>query len=177
MTITQDREKALWFSPAYYAYAAQLAARPEAGIKSVEDISGKAVCVGTGTTYETYLTGGDLSFPASQIKVKAPANVQVVPLNTDSECAQAIKAGRTEFDAFLTASTVVDAAIAEGVTVEKVGGPLYIENLAVALDKKSTKDPKSLLDAITKAVNDMHADGTLSKSSTKWFGTDLTAVK
>ena len=177
MTITQDREKALWFSPAYYSYAAQLAARPEAGIKSVEDISGKAVCVGTGTTYETYLTGGDLGFPASQIKVKAPANVQVVPLNTDSECAQAIKAGRTEFDAFLTASTVVDAAIAEGVAVEKVGGPLYIENLAVALDKKSAKDPKSLLDAITKAVNDMHADGTLSKSSTKWFGTDLTAVK
>ena len=24
MTITQDREKALWFSPAYYAYAAQI---------------------------------------------------------------------------------------------------------------------------------------------------------
>ena len=177
MTITQDREKALWFSPAYYSYAAQLAARKGSGITSVADISGKSVCVGTGTTYETYLNGGDLGFPAGQVKIPAPANVKVVPLNTDSECVQAIKAGRTEFDAFLTASTVVDAAIAEGVNVEKVGDPLYIENLAVALDKKSSKDPKTLLDAISKAVNDMHADGTLSKSSQKWFGADLTTVK
>jgi polar amino acid transport system substrate-binding protein len=174
MTITQDREKALWFSPAYYAYAAQLAARQGSGITSVDAISGKPVCVGTGTTYETYLSGGDLGFPASQIKMKAPANVQVVPLNTDSECVQAIQAGRTEFDAFLTASTVVDKAIAEGVNIEKVGDPVYIENLAVALDKKAPKDPKSLLDAISKAVNDMHADGTLSQSSVKWFGADLT---
>jgi polar amino acid transport system substrate-binding protein len=177
MTITQDREKALWFSPSYYSYAAQLAARAGSGINSVGDVSGKPVCVGTGTTYETYLSGGDLGFPASQIKVSAPANVTVVPLNTDSECVQAIKAGRTEFDAFLTASTVVDAALAEGVAIEKVGDPVYIENLAVALDKKASKDPKSLLDAISKAVNDMHADGTLSKSSMKWFGADLTAVK
>lgn len=174
MTITQDREKALWFSPPYYSYVAQLAARTGSGITSVNDISGKPVCVGTGTTYETYLSGGDLGFPASQIKMKAPANVQVVPLNTDSECVQAIQAGRTEFDAFLTASTVVDTAISEGAGVEKVGDPLYVENLAVALDKKSPKDSKSLLDAITKAVNDMHADGTLSQSSLKWFGDDLT---
>jgi len=177
MTITQDREKALWFSPPYYSYAAQLAARAGSGINAVGDVSGKAVCVGTGTTYETYLSGGDLGFPASQIKMQAPANVQVVPLNTDSECVQAIQAGRTEFDAFLTASTVVDKAIAEGVSIEKVGGPVYFENLAVALDKKAPKDPKSLLDEITKAVNDMHADGTLSKSSLKWFGADLTATK
>ena len=39
----------------------------------------------------------------------------------------------------------------------KSAGRLYIENLAVALDKKSPKDPKSLLDAITKAVTDMHS--------------------
>jgi polar amino acid transport system substrate-binding protein len=177
MTITQDREKALWFSPAYYSYAAQLAARTGSDIKSVDAIAGKPVCVGTGTTYETYLSGGDLGFPASQIKMKAPADVKVVPLNTDSECVQAIQAGRTEFDAFLTATTVVDKAIAEGVGIEKVGEPVYVENLAVALDKKSPKDSQSLLAAISKAVNDMHADGTLSKSSLKWFGADLTAVK
>jgi polar amino acid transport system substrate-binding protein len=177
MTITQDREKALWFSPPYYSYAAQLAARTGSDIQSVDAIAGKPVCVGTGTTYETYLNGGDLGFPASQIKMKAPAGVQVVPLNTDSECVQAIQAGRTEFDAFLTASTVVDKAIAEGVGVAKVGDPVYVETLAVALDKKASKDPKSLLDAIGKAVTDMHADGTLSKSSQKWFGVDLTAVK
>ena len=59
-------------------------------------------------------------------------------------------------------------------TSRRSAGRLYIENLAVALDKKAAKDTKSLLDAISKAITDMHADGTLSKSSLKWYGADLT---
>ncbi len=178
MTITKDRQKALWFTPAYYFTPAQLAAKVGSGITKIEDIAGKAVCAGTGTTYETYLKGEDVGIPDSDIKVKAPAGVNVVALNTDSECAQSIQAGRTDFDIFMTSGTVVDKAIQEGIPVEKVGGPAYVENLAVAIDKQAAKDPKSLLDAISKAVNEMHADGTLTKSSLKWYeGVDLTVVK
>lgn len=178
MTITKDRQKALWFTPAYYFYSAQLAAKKGSGIASVNDISGKAVCAGTGTTYETYLKGEDVGIPDSDIKVKAPVGVTVVALNTDSECAQAIQAGRTDFAALLTSSTVVDKAIQDGIDVEKIGGPVYVENLAVAIDKQSAKDPKSLLEAISKIVNDLHTDGTLTKSSLKWYdGVDLSVVK
>ncbi len=53
------------------------------------------------------------------------------------ECAQAIQAGRTDFDAFMTSGTVVNEAIAQGINVEKVGGPAFVENLAVALDKQA----------------------------------------
>jgi polar amino acid transport system substrate-binding protein len=177
MTITKDRMKALLFSPAYYYYAAQVAARKGSNIASVDALAGKPVCVGTGTTYETYLKGEDVGIPDKDVKVKAPADVQIVPLQTDAECAQSIKAGRKDFDALLTASTVVDAAIKDGIPIEKVGGPVYIESLAVALDKKSSKDPQSLLEAITKAVNDMHADGSLTKSSQKWYNADLSVVQ
>jgi polar amino acid transport system substrate-binding protein len=178
MTITKDRQKALWFTPAYYFTPAQLAAKTGSSITKIEDIAGKAVCAGTGTTYETYLKGEDVGIPDSDVKVKAPAGVNVVALNTDSECAQSIQAGRTDFDAFMTSGTVVDKAIQEGIPVVKVGGPAYVENLAVAIDKQSAKDPKSLLDAISKIVNEMHADGTLTKSSMKWYeGVDLTVVK
>jgi polar amino acid transport system substrate-binding protein len=178
MTITKDRQKALWFTPAYYFTPAQLAAKQDSGITKIEDVAGKAVCAGTGTTYETYLKGEDVGIPDSDIKVKAPAGVSVVALNTDSECAQSIQAGRTDFAAFMTSGTVVDKAIQEGIPVVKVGGPAYVENLAVAIDKQSTKDPKSLLDAISKIVNEMHSDGTLTKSSQKWYeGVDLTVVK
>jgi polar amino acid transport system substrate-binding protein len=178
MTITKDRQKALWFTPAYYFTPAQLAAKKGSGIASVADIAGKAVCAGTGTTYETYLNGKDVGIPDSDIKTKAPGGVNVVALNTDSECAQAIQAGRTDFAAFLTSGTVVDRAIQDGINVEKIGGPVYVENLAVAIDKKAAKDPKSLLDAISKIVNDMHTDGTLTKSSLKWYeGVDLSVVK
>jgi polar amino acid transport system substrate-binding protein len=177
MTVTKDRQKILWFSPAYYFTPAQVAARKGSGIQSIADLSGKSVCVGSATTYESYLSGKDVGIPDTDIKVPAPANVNVVALSTDSECAQAIQAGRTDFDAFMTSGTVVNEAIAQGINVEKVGGPAFVENLAVAIDKQASKDTKSLLDAIGKAITDMHSDGTLTKSSTKWYSNDLTTLQ
>jgi len=176
MTITKPRQEVLWFSPGYYFTPAQLAAAANSDIAKVDDIAGKPVCVGTATTYESYLKGEDVGIPDSDIKAKPPANVEVVSLSTDAECAQAIQAGRTDFQAFLTSGTVVDQAIAQGIPVAKVGSPVFVENLAVAIDRKSPKDPKSLLDAVSKAVTDMHADGTLKTSSQKWFGADLTTA-
>lgn len=177
MTITKDRQKVLSFTPAYYFSPAQVGARKGSSIASVADLAGKPVCVGTGTTYETYLSGKDVGIPDTDIKQPAPKGTQIVALSTDSECVQSIQAGRTEFDAFLTSGTVVDEAIAKGANVEKVGGPVYVENLAVALDKKAPQDPKTLLDAISKIVNDMHGDGTLTKSSQQWYSADLTTLK
>jgi polar amino acid transport system substrate-binding protein len=177
MTITKDRQKVLNFSPAYYFTPAQVAVRKGSGIASLADLSGKAVCVGSGTTYETYLSGGDVGIPDTDIKSPAPSGVKVVSLPTDSECAQAIQAGRTEFDAFMTSGTVVDEAIAQGINVDKVGGPAYVENLAVAVDRQSPKETTSLLAAVSKAITDMHGDGTLSASSQKWYSADLSVVK
>ena len=177
MTITKDRQKVLLFSPAYYFTPAQVAARKGSGIAALADLSGKPVCVGSGTTYETYLSGKDVGIPDSDIKSPPPAGVKVVALSTDSECAQSIQAGRTDFDAFMTSGTVVDQAIAQGINIEKVGGPAYVENLAVAIDKKATKDTKSLLDAVSKAITDMHTDGTLKASSLNWYKADLTTVQ
>ena len=176
MTITKQRQEILWFTPGYYYTPAQLAARVGSGIDSVDDIAGKPVCVGSATTYESYLSGQDVGIPSSDIKVPPPAGVQVVALETDAECAQAIQAGRTEFDAFLTSGTVVDEAIASGIPVVKVGSPVFVENLSVAIDKSSLKDTQSLLDEIGKIITAMHADGTLKASSTKWFGADLTTA-
>ncbi|HKZ86151.1 MAG TPA: transporter substrate-binding domain-containing protein [Anaerolineae bacterium] len=176
MTITKPRQEVLWFTTGYYFTPAQLAAREGSGIDSVDDIAGKPVCVGTATTYESYLSGEDVGIPSTDIKVPPPAGVQVFPLDTDAECAQAIRAGRPDFDAFLTSGTVVDEAIAQGIPVVKVGSPVFVENLAVSIDKNSPKDPKSLLDEISKIITAMHADGTLKASSMKWFGADLTTA-
>ncbi len=173
MTITEPRKKALAFTSAYYYTPAQMAARKDAGITKLEDLKGKAVCVGTATTYEDWL-GGKLEIPAENIYAKPPEGVKVVPLDTDQECAQAIKAGKKDFVAYLTSGTVVDQNIKAGLPVVKVGTPVYAENLAIAIDKAHKLDITALVKQLDEFVKAMHADGTLSKSSLKWFEADLT---
>ena len=92
----------------------------------------------------------------------------------DNDCAQQIQAGRHEFQAFLTSNTVIEAAIAEGVPVHKVGTPVFSENLAVAFDKNASKEVTRLVEKVSEIIAAMHADGTLSSLSMKWFGEDLT---
>jgi polar amino acid transport system substrate-binding protein len=176
MTITTARQEALHFTTPYYYTPAQFAASTASGITALDGLSGQAVCVGSATTYESWLAGDmeALGLPDSSIYAQAPADVTVVPLETDQECAQAIAAGRTDFAAYLTSGTVVDQNIADGVPVVKVGTPVYSEDLSVAVDKAHTLDPQPLVDELDKAVQAMHSDGTLTRLSTQWFGTDLT---
>lgn len=175
MAITTLRQEVLDFAdPPYYYTPAQFAAADASGIDTLEAINGQTVCVGLSTTYESWLNGEDLGFPASSLYAQPPTDVTVLPLQTDNECAQSIQAGRTEFSVFLTSNTVVEAAIAEGVAVHKVGGPVYSENLAIAFDKAAPLDHASLVAEVSKILADMHNDGTLTKLSEQWFGADLT---
>lgn len=173
MTITPERQKILSFTSAYYYTPAVVAVTKDSGITSLDQLSGKAVCVGASTTYDDWLNG-KLNLPAENVYHPAPANVTVVPLDTDQECAQALQAGRKDFVGYATSGTVVDQNIANGLAVVKVDGPVYAENLAVAIDKAHTKDITSLLSTLDGFIKAMHQDGTLSTLSQKWFQADLT---
>ncbi len=176
MTITTARQAILSFTTPYYYTPAQFAAAADAGLASLDDLAGQAVCVGASTTYESWLNGDmeGLGLPESSIYAQAPAGVTVVPLETDQECAQAIAAGRTDFAAYLTSATVVDQNISQGVPVVKVGSPVYSEDLSVAVDKSHTLPIDTLVAKLDEAVKAMHSDGTLSNLSNTWFGADLT---
>ncbi len=178
MTVTTARQEILDFAdPAYYYTPAQLAAADGSGIDEIADLEGQPVCVGVSTTYETWLAGDEaaLGLPAASVYSQPPAGISIVPLSTDSECPQAIQAGRPEFQAFLTSNTVVEAAIAGGVAVHRVGPPVFSENLAVAFDKNSELSNDTLVTTVSEAIQAMHDDGTLRELSLKWFGSDLTA--
>lgn len=178
MTVTTARDEVLDFAqPAYYYTPAQFAASNDSGIDSLDDINGQAVCVGSATTYESWLNGdlAALGLPESSYFATAPTGITVIPLATDNECFQAIQAGRTDFQAFLTSNTVVDAAIAGGVPIHKVGSPVFSENLAAAVDSNSAKDSGTLVARVGEIIQEMHDDGTLSAFSIQWFdGVDLT---
>jgi len=173
MTITPTRQKVMEFMTPYYYTPAVVAARNDSGITSLADLAGKAICVAISTTYESWLNG-TLDLPAASIYAQPPAGVKVVLLESDAECAQALAVGRKDFVAYVTSGTVIDANIAAGMPMVKIGKTVFSEDLSVAIDKSHSLPIATLVAAIDTIVKDMHADGTLTQFSMKWYQADLT---
>jgi polar amino acid transport system substrate-binding protein len=172
MTITVDRSKILDFSPPYYYTPAQMAASTHSGITTLDGLAGKTICSGAGTTYDQWLNG-TLDYGTGQDLGKPPAGIKTTTLPTDTDCPTQWQSGRFDFDGWLSSITTVDGAIAAGLPVVKVGAPVYFEPLAIAVDKSGPKDTEFMAKLKT-IVDEMHADGTLTAFSQKWFGADFT---
>jgi polar amino acid transport system substrate-binding protein len=172
MTITVPRHVVLDFSDPYYYTPAQMTATTKSGITTLDGLAGKTVCVGSATTYQDWLQGKLQSVSLGPVAT-APAGVKAKTLDTDQLCAQAIKAGQNVGEGFLSASTVIDQAITNGTPIVKVGTPVFTEQLAASVDKKGPVDT-DFVAAVTKIIDDMHTDGTLTAFSMKWLKADLT---
>jgi polar amino acid transport system substrate-binding protein len=145
MTITTPRKDLFSFSQPYYYTPAYLAASERSGVTSTDDLP-----------------------------FELPDGATAVTRPTDANCIEEIEAGRTEFDLVITSGTVIDAAVAADSPIVKIGEPIYIENLAVAIDAAGP-DHDGLLYEIDRIIGEMHADGTLTELSEEWFeGEDLT---
>lgn len=175
MTITTPRQKVLDFSNPYYYTPAQMAASKASGITTLAGLAGKVICVGEATTYFDWLNGTlDLgSYNATLIKQQPPAGSTATTLSTDRLCAEAWKAGRNDFQGWLSSSTTVEQAIKDGLPLVAVGDPVFYEPLGAAFDK-SGPDPTSMVARVNEILDAMRADGTLKGFSDKWFGIDLT---
>jgi polar amino acid transport system substrate-binding protein len=174
MTITADRQKVVDFSVPYYGTPAVVAVLADSTFTSLDDLAGQALCVGTATTYETWLSGGDLGVGIT-VFAQAPANVTTVSLETDQLCAQGIK-DRTDYAGYVTSKTVVEANIAASLPVVQLGDPVFSEDLAAAFDKGSSLDTTSLRAKVDELFTAMHADGRMSELSLKWFKVDYTST-
>jgi polar amino acid transport system substrate-binding protein len=173
MTVKPPRPDIFHFSTPYYAPTGVVGVPIDSTLTSVDDLAGQSVCVATATTYLDWVNGA-LDLNPTDIYAQPPAGISVVELPTDQECPQALEAGREDFVAYVTSKTVVDSNVAAGMAVKQLGGDLFREKDAIAIDKAAPLDPTSLVAAVDSAVKEMHADGTLSALSVKWFGTDLT---
>jgi ABC-type amino acid transport substrate-binding protein len=153
--------------------SASAGASGDGGMQSVEDLAGQTVCVGESTTYLFWIEG-TLNLPEEAGEIaEVPEGLEATTLPTDIDCAEAWRSGRTDdFQGWLTALPTAQGAIDEGYPVRLVGEPVFYEPLAVALDA-AVEDNDSLVDAIDAIVASMHADGTLSELSDKWYGADL----
>jgi polar amino acid transport system substrate-binding protein len=172
MTITSKRQEVLDFTQPYYFTPAQMAANAAAGVETLDDLAGKTICMGEATTYLEWMNG-TLDFGTESPDSVPPEGSTAVTRLTDRDCAQEWGLGRMDFEGWLSSSTTVDAAIADGINAVKIGDPVFYEPLAAAFDG-SIEDNDSLVAAADAIIGEMHADGTLSELSMKWFGEDLT---
>jgi polar amino acid transport system substrate-binding protein len=96
----------------------------------------------------------------------------VVTYSTDSEAIDALSDG--DLDAVISSAPTLQQAIDDGRDIRLVGNPLFTEELGVAFVKDAPLDNTSLVERVSAIIDDMYADGTLTRLSEKWYGADLT---
>jgi polar amino acid transport system substrate-binding protein len=172
MTITSERQKVVTFTDPYYFTPAQMAASTASGVTTVEGLAGKTICVGEATTYLQWLDG-TLDFGTETPQTQPPEGATATTLDTDRLCAEAWKAGRSDFEGWLSSSTTVEQAIEEDLPLVAVGDPVFFEPLAVAVDKSGPPHAEFIAE-VNRILDEMRTDGTLKELSEKWFDKDLT---
>jgi polar amino acid transport system substrate-binding protein len=175
MTVTETRKNDIFdMTQPYYYTPAQMSVIADSGITSLDGLAGKVICTGENTTYWQWIQG-TLTLGDGSALAPVPEGATATTFATDQDCAQSAQSGRRDFEGFLTSSTTLKAAIDAGAPLTPVGDPVYFEPLAIAIDKASPPHAE-LVAAIDKIIGEMHADGTLTALSEKWFdGLDLTS--
>jgi polar amino acid transport system substrate-binding protein len=173
MTITAERATVLDFSTPYYYTPAGLAVQKGSSISSFDQLAGKTIGACTACTYESYLER-KLHIPGYKFQYLVPANITFKGYDTDSTAIQDLVLGR--LDAVMSAVPTLQGAIDKGKPIQLLGNPVFFEPLAAAADKSAPLPPDSFITKVTDIIIAMHADGTLSRLSMKWYGEDLTTT-
>lgn len=157
MSKTKAREEQVSFSdPYYYSGGAIFVREGNTDIKSVEDLEGKKIGVVAQTTYDTVAQEY-----TDEIQTYSSDVVALQDLTVE---------GR--LDAVITADVVGFEAQNEGLEIEMVGDPLWIEQPSIAV----RKDDEELLAAINEALDAIIESGEYEEISNKWFGRNLLDV-
>ncbi len=154
--ITPERQKTIGFSTPYaYSYG-QIIVKKGSSFKpaTLNDLKGKRVGVGLGSNYEQQL--------------RAVSGINVVTYPGAPEYLADLAAGR--LDAAYNDKLLVSYLI-KSQNLPIMGAGVISEPRPIAIAIK--KDNVNLKKAIDKALLQMKADGTYTKISRQWFGTDV----
>lgn len=154
MSNTAERAEQVAFSdPYYYSGGAIFVREGNTEIQSAEDLEGAKIGVVGQSTYDTAAQEftDDIQIYSSDVVALQDLTVE----------------GR--LDAVITADVVGFEAQNEGLAVEMVGDPLWVEQPSIAV----RKDDEALLQAIDEALDTIIENGTYEEISQKWFGRNL----
>ena len=177
MTPTVERMNALHFTMPYYSTPAQFAVHKDnTTIKSLKDLAGKHIGVGTETTYDRYLNK-DLELVGVKIEYQDWSAGKITTYPTDANAIEDLALGDgVRIDALITAKPTIFEAIKAGCgggcPLKMLGDPAYYEILSFALDK-SRPNSESLLKKLNEILTSMYKDGTLKDLSMQFYGQSL----
>lgn len=171
MTPTLERQQKLDFPAIYYSVPAALVVHAgNRTIRSAADASGKKIGVSEYSTYESYLTQTlAISVPNTPPFTFQIRDARIARFPDESTALKALATGDGRLDAALMALPPALAGIRDGLPLRVAAQPVFVEPLAVAIEKGDQEFGKR----VAQAVESLHADGTLSRLSTQWFGTDF----
>ena len=161
-TVTEERKKSLTFSDAYVNNAQVLIVLNDSAYKTLDDLKGKTVGLQAGSSASDALDDS----PAFKASLKG-----VIELKDNLTALMDLQAGGC--DAVLMDLLVANYAIKQSAK------PMRILDEGLANEEYAVGfrlGEKALADAVTKAMKDMAADGTMAKIATEWFGADITVI-
>ncbi len=170
MTPTKARAETLSFPGVYYFNPASFVVHKDSKATKNSDLNGKKICAASASTHEYYLQHDleidAIGVPTFEYEV-TPGEILSMPGGSD--CLADLRLGEgVRIDALIDTLPAGIEAAKSGIPVKVIGTPVFYEPLSVAIDKGDEEFDAKLAEII-KA---MHADGTISALSIKWFGID-----
>ena len=164
MSPTPEREESFCFSdPVNYYGSTVVVAEDNEEIKSVDDLSGKTVGVGSGNAMQQSV---EAMYPDGDVKFEVYTSATLEAMLDD------IAYGR--IDAVLAQDIQTYMAMKANENLKlKVLDPFEYGNATIVFDKENTE----LRDAMNKFIEILREDGTLKEISEKWVGVDITTEK
>jgi polar amino acid transport system substrate-binding protein len=169
---TSERAERIAFATVYaYGMSALVVHQDNNVIDNPADASGKRIGVVLGTEYEKVLTREPfdlLGAPPIRYIIDDPI---IVRFESTGDMYDALAKGDgVELDGILDDLTAHIHAIEEGAPIRIVGSPLSYTPSGIAIEQGDAE----LAELLSGIVDTMHADGTLSAISLKWYEYDFT---
>lgn len=174
MTPTKSRAEVLSFPGVYYYTPASVAVHSDSAATAIADLNGKTMGACTSCTFELYLQkdltidavgvpGFDYQITAGKMKSYKDSAATMDDLRLGDG---------VRLDGLVGSLPAILEAIDNGYPFKVLGDPVFFEPLSVAIDIGDAE----FTELLAGIVADMHADGTLSALSIKWFGTDFAST-
>lgn len=162
VSVTPEREKKYRFSTPYAYSGAQLVVKPDSSVRTLEDLKGKTLGVVLGINLQQY---------ASEWNAAHGNPFTLKTYQDNNGVYDDVVNGR--LDAFIDSQITAIVQINARTLPLKLASDKPLYEIRHAYPFRNTTADQALADRFDKALGELIADGTLTRISDKWVGSDV----